>query len=43
MRLSEVDDQEVLRRAPLLVYVSPGRYATLDASYSFPMPANMKR
>ena len=43
LRVSEVDDQEVLRNAPLLAYLSPGRYTALKESYTFPFPANFQR
>ncbi|MGP1385253.1 MAG: flavin reductase family protein [Thainema sp.] len=36
LRGSDEDDQDVLLRSPLLVYVAPGRYAQIDTSYSFP-------
>jgi len=43
LRSSEVDDDRVLGRSPLLAYVSPGRYAEIDASRSFPFPAGFER
>ena len=43
MRGNDVDDQEVLLRSPLLAYLSPGRYTTVDHSFSFPFPAGMKK
>lgn len=43
LRESEVDDQETLLKAPLLVYVSPGRYATLRKSFAFPFPAHFQK
>jgi flavin reductase (DIM6/NTAB) family NADH-FMN oxidoreductase RutF len=36
LRVSDVDDQDVLLQSPLLAYLSPGRYAQIDHSYSFP-------
>ncbi len=42
LRASEVDDQEVLLKAPLLSYVSPGRYAVIDQSFSFPLPVGFQ-
>ncbi len=43
LRESEVDDQEVVQRAPLMVYVSPGRYARLSDSFAFPFPADFEK
>ena len=36
LRLSDLDDQDLLRQNPLLAYLSPGRYAKIAESYSFP-------
>jgi flavin reductase (DIM6/NTAB) family NADH-FMN oxidoreductase RutF len=36
LRLSGLDDQDLLMKAPLLAYLSPGRYAKIDHSNSFP-------
>jgi flavin reductase (DIM6/NTAB) family NADH-FMN oxidoreductase RutF len=43
LRLSARDDQDVLRHAPLLAYVSPGRYASIDHSQSFPFHEGFQR
>lgn len=43
LRTSDQDDQDVLARAPLLAYVHPGRYATIDSTLSFPFPSGFKR
>ena len=43
LRASEYDDQELIREAPLLAYLAPGRFATIDRSNAFPFPADMKR
>lgn len=43
LRASDVDDQDLLADLPLLAYVSPGRYATIDATRSFPFPSGFKR
>ncbi len=40
---AERDDQELIYRSPLLAYLSPGRYATIKESDSFPFPADFKR
>ncbi len=36
LRVSGLDDQDLLLKNPLLAYLSPGRYATIDHSNSFP-------
>ena len=36
LRVSDQDDQDLLLQAPLLVYLSPGRYAKIEQSFSFP-------
>ncbi len=36
LRLSDLDDQDLLHQNPLLAYLSPGRYAKITESYSFP-------
>lgn len=36
LRIAAEDDQDILLRSPLLAYLSPGRYAKIDHSYSFP-------
>ena len=43
LRASEVDDQDVLLQAPLLTYLSPGRYAIIEQSFSFPFPADFEK
>ncbi|TVP68741.1 MAG: flavin reductase [Leptolyngbya sp. LCM1.Bin17] len=43
LRLSARDDQDLLRRAPLLAYLSPGRFATLDHSQAFPFHEGFQR
>lgn len=43
LRQSEVADEAVLEAAPLLAYVHPGRFATIDQALSFPLPAGMKK
>lgn len=42
LRASEVDDEEVIRRSPLLAYLSPGRFAEIAESRSFPFPAGFR-
>ncbi|GIV57171.1 MAG: flavin reductase [Caldilineae bacterium] len=43
LRQEDRDDQEVLATAPLLAYLHPGRFATINASQAFPFPAHFKR
>ena len=43
LRSVELDDQDTIAASPLLAYVSPGRYATIDRSMSFPFPKGFQR
>lgn len=43
VRGMDLDDQDTLAAAPVLAYVSPGRYATIDRSTSFPFPKGFQR
>lgn len=43
LRCDEFDDQELLHDSPLLAYLTPGRFATIDRSNAFPFPADMKK
>lgn len=43
LRDPDRDDQDLLMGTPLLAYVSPGRYATIDSSRSFPFPKGFRR
>ncbi|MHC5003288.1 MAG: flavin reductase family protein [Planctomycetota bacterium] len=43
LRVADQDDQDVVSRAPLLAYLAPGRYATIERSFSFPFPAGFHR
>jgi flavin reductase (DIM6/NTAB) family NADH-FMN oxidoreductase RutF len=43
LRVSEGDDAETLRDLPLLAYVSPGRFARIEHTDSFPFPARFFR
>lgn len=43
LRAEDRDDQELLRNAPLLAYVSPGRFTTVEDTLAFPMPKGMRR
>jgi len=42
-RVDEIEDQALVHDAPLLAYLHPGRFATIDQSLSFPFPAGMKK
>ncbi len=43
LRSSERDSMDLLHDHPLLAYVSPGRFASIDRTNAFPFPANMKK
>jgi flavin reductase (DIM6/NTAB) family NADH-FMN oxidoreductase RutF len=43
MRTTGVDDEEIVQRAPLLAYLSPGRFAEVRESRAFPFPAGFRR
>ncbi len=43
MRKMDEDDADLIHHSPLLAYLSPGRFATLDQSLSFPFPAGMRK
>ena len=43
LRRDDRDDQEVVQAHPLLVYLSPGRFATLTRSDAFPFPEGFRR
>ena len=43
LRMSDRDDQDLLLNSPLLAYLSPGRYATINHSCSFPFYNGYKR
>jgi flavin reductase (DIM6/NTAB) family NADH-FMN oxidoreductase RutF len=42
LRASDSDDSDVVHASPLLAYLSPGRFASVGESYSFPFPADFK-
>ena len=42
-RIHEAGDQLRLAQAPLLAYVHPGRFSTIDRTLSFPFPAGMQK
>ena len=43
LRSNEADDQELIHASPMLVYLAPGRFATIERSNSFPFPADMHK
>lgn len=43
LRVSEGGDQALLHKAPLLAYLHPGRYATIQETNAFPFPAGFSR
>ena len=43
LRLSDGEDAEVFRAAPLLAYLAPGRYAEIPHAHAFPYPAGFTR
>ena len=43
LRAGERDDQDVIYEGPLMTYVSPGRFAVVRETRSFPFPAGMKK
>lgn len=43
LRAEDRDDQDLINNAPLLAYVSPGRFATIRETLAFPLPKGMKK
>ena len=43
LRAEDRDDQDLLHDASLLAYVSPGRFATVQDTFAFPIPKGMKK
>jgi len=43
LRLSDGEDADVLRAAPLLAYLAPGRYAEIRYGHAFPYPIGFAR
>lgn len=43
LRVYDRDDGDLLSEAPLLAYISPGRYAQVERSFSFPFHSGFKR
>ena len=43
LRNADIDDQDMLLKSPLLSYLAPGRFATIDRTDAFPVPAGMRK
>lgn len=43
IRRADVDDRDMLLRAPLLTYLAPGRYAEVSETFAFPFHAGWSR
>jgi flavin reductase (DIM6/NTAB) family NADH-FMN oxidoreductase RutF len=43
LRVSEQEDEAVIRENPLLAYLPPNRYATIDETNAFPFPAGFQK
>lgn len=43
LRVSEEDDQEMIRNNPLLAYIGPDRCATIEETTAFPFPAGFRK
>jgi flavin reductase (DIM6/NTAB) family NADH-FMN oxidoreductase RutF len=42
-RIHEGGDQALVHNSPILAYLHPGRFSTIDESLTFPFPAGMKK
>ncbi len=43
LRVSEQSDNKTLRETPLLAYLPPNRYASIDSANAFPFPAGFEK
>ena len=43
LRTYDKDDQDVFQKSPLMAYLPPGRYASIDHTFSFPFPKGFTR
>lgn len=43
LRANDRDDQDLIHDAPLLSYISPGRFATIRDTLAFPIPKGMRK
>jgi hypothetical protein len=41
--MDELEDQALVHDSPLLAYLHPGRFTSIEQSFSFPFPAGMKK
>ena len=42
LRVSDREDQELIRESPLLAYLAYGRFARIEESFAFPFPKDFK-
>jgi flavin reductase (DIM6/NTAB) family NADH-FMN oxidoreductase RutF len=42
LRASDSDDSDIIHASPLLAYLSPGRFASVGESFSFPFPVDFR-
>lgn len=42
-RIHEGGDQALISKSPILVYLHPGRFSTIERTLSFPFPAGMEK
>lgn len=43
LRMDDREDQALIDESPLLAYLHPGRFASIEQTHSFPFPAGMKK
>ncbi len=43
LRMNDRDDHEILHKSPLMAYLPPGRYASINQTFSFPFPEGFRR
>lgn len=43
LRDAEHDDADLIRHAPLLAYLAPGRFARIEETHAFPFPSDFSR
>lgn len=43
LRISEREDEDVVRDSDILAYISPGRFTAIDTTCNFPFPAGYRR
>jgi len=42
-RMADRDDQSLVHDSPILAYLHPGRFTTIEQSFSFPFPRGMEK